>query len=73
MKPKILITGALIGIGTVGAISDANALNICMKKGGYVGVLKKSINGTNPTSDSTKKIWSATFDYTTLTAFLKKR
>ena len=73
MKPKILITGALIGIGTIGAITDVHALNICMKKGSYVGVLKKSINGTNPTSDSTKKTWSATFDYTNVNGIPEKK
>jgi len=53
-------------IGGLAVIGTANALNICIKKGSYVGVLKKSINGTNIVSDATKKIWGATYDYTSV-------
>ena len=60
---KNIIVGIAIGISVMGSV---HALNICMKKGSAVLVLKKSINGTNPTYDATKKIWKATYDYTSV-------
>lgn len=63
MNTKIPIL--CIAIGSFIAI-NAFALNICMKTGSYVGVLKKSINGTNVVYDATKKIWGATYDYSSV-------
>ena len=60
---KIKIPILCIVIGSSIAI-NGYALNICMKTGSYVGVLKKSINGTNVVYDANKKIWGATYDYT---------
>lgn len=47
------------------------AYTICAKKGTYVGVLRKNVDGTvaDVTNTSTKKQWSVEYEYKTITGY----
>ena len=63
MNPKVLITGAIIGVCAIG---NAIALNVCAHSNTKVLVLNKTINGKSTTYDTANKVWKVTFDYTSV-------
>ena len=63
MKKLLLTSIAVMAIG----VTDANALNTCMKTGTYVGIVKKNVNGTSSEHVDATKIWKVVYNYDTIT------